>query len=271
MSLFSFSSRTSVKKAWSFTPGGMIWRLLPTPEGGFVGESRDPEKLQARFFHIDATHGETFWKDKAWAEPWWTGLESVFGSVVILHEYAKPDMPDHARIHAVDLRSGDLLWSSPDMTYAFATGDRIFALRSGMDRRVDVALDLRTGDVLEEYASEDPAFQELRRRASEASAMDLVQFPVPILGPDGRESEVIEGNGWMVVGAYEPVPGAEPPVLRQRLTVRDGTGRTLLTEVIHEQARAAVPDMFFTRNGMLYFLKNQRTLMAIVLPATSEQ
>lgn len=269
MSLFSFNPRTSVKKAWSFTPDGVIWRLLPTPEGGFVGEARDTERLQTRFFHIDGARGDAYWKGKSWAEAWWTGLETVFSSVVILHEFAKPDMPDHARIHVIDLRSGDLLWSAPDMIYSFATGDRIFALRAGTEGRVDVALDVRTGRVLEEYSFEDPAFQELRRRAGEESGVDLVQFPEPTSGPDGSESEVVEGNGWKVVGAYEPVTGAEPPMLRQRLTVYDEAGRILFREVIHEKARSAVPDLFFVRDGMLYYLKEQRTLTAVVLPGVT--
>jgi hypothetical protein len=50
------------------------------------------------------------------------------------------------------------------------------------------------------------------------------------------------------------------------LTILDGRRRPLMREIIHSEARARVPDTFFVWNGLLYFMKNQRSLTAVVLP-----
>lgn len=276
MPLFSFRSRSQLSPAWTYTPGGLLWRLLPTPSGRFVGESRDADELQVRFFHLNAVSGSVVWEDRTWAEPWWTGLEAVHRDVVLLHEYAKPDLPGHARMHSVDLEGGTLLWSAADLTFSFAFGDRIYATRSGFDERTVVALELRSGSVADEYGGDLQPVHELRALAEGERREDLLQFPEPSetddANPDGESStELIRGTAWTVVGTYEPLSGSKPPAFRQRLTILDNRSRPVFREVIHDEARARVPDTFFVWKGMLYFLKNQRTLTAVVLPRESKQ
>ncbi len=214
------------------------------------------------------------WKDRTWAEPWWTGLEAVHGDVVLLHEYAKPDLPEHARMHALDLESGELLWSAPDLTYSFAYGERVYATRSGFDERTVVALEIHTGSVADEYGGDLQPVHELRALAGQERRGELLQFPEPSemddANPDGESStELIRGSAWTVVGTYESIAGSNPPALRQRVTVLDERRRPLFREIIHDEARARVPDTFFVWNGMLYFLKNQRSLTAVALPQGS--
>jgi hypothetical protein len=211
------------------------------------------------------------WKDRSWAEPWWTGLEAVHGSLAILHEYVKPDMPDHGRIHAVELASGDLVWSAADVAYAAVSGDRLLATRLDSMDREQVVLDLRTGERLgaRDEASTADAWT-IEGDGVHATSKGL-QFPEPVPQPGGDPNgesmvEEIRGNGWTVRSIYEPMTSAGPLTLRQRLQVSDAEKRILLDQVIHAEARAVVPDTFFVWNGILYYLKEQRTLVAVRLP-----
>lgn len=271
MAFSLFGHRDRLSPLWSFAPGGLLWRLLPTASGGFVGESRDPEGLRVSFFHLDAATGSVLWKDRSWAEPWWTGLEAVHGSLAILHEYVKPDMPDHGRIHVVDLATGDLVWSAPDVAFAAISGDRLLATRLDSMDREQVILDLRTGERLgvRDRSAEVDAWS-LESDAAHATSAGL-QFPeqVPVRGGDPNGESMVEeirGGNWSVKGTYEPVAAAGPPTMRQRLQVADAVDRILLDQIIHAEARAVVPDTFFVWNGILYYLKEQRTLVAVRLP-----
>lgn len=271
MAFSLFGHRDRLSPLWSFTPGGLLWRLLPTASGSFVGESRDPQALRVSFFHLDAVRGTVLWKDRSWAEPWWTGLEAVHGSVAILHEYVKPDMPDHGRIHVVDLATGDLLWSAADVAFAAVAGDRMLATRLDSMDREQLVLDLRTGERL--GARERPADADAWSTVAEAvhATSKGLQFPEPVLLPGGDPNgesmiEVIRDGDWIVTGTYEPLPSAGPPTLRQRIRVADAEKRVLLDQIIHAEARAVVPDTFFVWDGILYFLKEQRTLVAVRLP-----
>ncbi|MCU0453703.1 MAG: DUF4905 domain-containing protein [Bacteroidetes bacterium] len=266
-----FGHRDRISPIWSFTPGGILWRLLPTTTGGFVGESRDSEALRVSFFHIEARSGAARWKDRAWGEPWWTGLETVHGSVAILHEFAKPDMPDHGRIHVVDLATGDLLWSAAELTFAAAAGDRLLATRLDAVDRQQLILDLRSG---EQVGLRDPSVDADEWTLSSGAlhaAAEALQFPEPIAPANGDPNggsteEEIRGNGWKVLGSYEVISAAGPLTMRQRLRVFDAKGRSVFDQVIHSSARSVVHDTFFVWDGILYFLKEQRSLVAVRLP-----
>lgn len=271
MAFTLFGHRDRLPTLWSFSPGGLLWRLLPTSFGSFVGETRDADALRVSFFHVDAATGDVRWRDRAWGEPWWTGLEAVHGSVAILHEYVKPDMPDHGRIHVVDLVSGDLLWTAPEMSFAAVSGDRLLATRlDTMDREQSI-LDLRTGATLGvRDLSMDVDEWTLAAGAVHAASAAL-EFPEPVSSPGGDPNggsfeEAIRGNGWSVKGSYEPVSAAGPLLMRQRLRVFDAEEKVLLDRVIHAEAHATVPDTFFVWNGILYYLKEQRSLEAVQLP-----
>ncbi len=266
-----FGHRDRLTPSWSFAPGGLLWRLLPTSAGGFVGESREPEALRVGFFHIDARTGAVRWKDKQWGEPWWTGLEAVHGTFAILHEFVKPDLPDHGRIHVVDIESGTLLWSAPDVAFAAVADDRLLATRLDTTGREQVIIDIRTGERLGVRDPEVDADEWTLASGVLHQASHALEFPEPAgLGdadPNGESmEEVIAGPGWTVRGTYEPLDAAGPLTMRQRLRVMDGNGRTMFDQIIHTSARAVVPDTFFVWGGILYFLKEQRSLVAVGLP-----
>ncbi len=103
-----------LEPAWEYKTKGILWRLLPSRDGYIVLEDRDVETKTVSFACIRASSGEICWDDVQFDERWWVNVEAIHEDVVLFHEYATPDMPDHKKITVVDLNNGRTLWSNDE-------------------------------------------------------------------------------------------------------------------------------------------------------------
>src|SRR5713101_5946050 len=112
MRWFTRGKTNEIRVAWQYTTGGKLWRLYPSASGRIVVEDRDVERKKVSFTCLDQMTGRVLWTDLQFAEKWWITIDSIYHDVLFLHEYATPDMPEHKKIHAVDVESGRLSWSN---------------------------------------------------------------------------------------------------------------------------------------------------------------
>lgn len=283
MDFLSIFRQPKLRKSWTYAPGSVIWSVRTTQDGFIVGEERDQQKLQARFFCLDAETGRVQWEGVTLPEPWWTGIDGIHQSVIFFHEFAKPDLPEHVRIHAVDSRTGDLLWSNQEIAFWFAFDGRVYATRMGYRAKLGLSVDVRTGGLIEEYGENLDGMQALRQKAiMEEAQTDSVGLPekldnlpdsplsekIRILlknSPFPASSEAIIAGDRAVVSAYEPVEGADVPLFRQRIWVIDEQGRLRFEALAHAAARMMLPDTYFVRRETLYYIESGRTLTAVRL------
>jgi len=135
---FSFFSKKSLKPSWSYSPQGIIWRILVGKRDHIVGECRDNEQKKATFFCLNGISGQPLWENKGMNEPWWVGIEAVHQDVVLVHGFEQPDMPGHRGIEAWKLETGEELWRNEETTYGklLAFNDSV-QLERGMRAEVD--------------------------------------------------------------------------------------------------------------------------------------
>jgi outer membrane protein assembly factor BamB len=146
---FLRSGRT-LHKTWTYSAGSYIWRVLPTSEGLFIGEERDPAARKASFFCLDAANGKVLWHHIPLGDGWWTGFAAAAQGVLLLHGYASPDLPQHLKIFAVDVRTGTPLWSNGSVTFAGVHRNEVHAATPTGEL---VVLDLKNGNPLPAHAS----------------------------------------------------------------------------------------------------------------------
>ena len=284
--------RESLSPAWEYRVRGVIWRLLPTERGQFVGEERDIEGKAVSFFCVRQDTGALQWGNLRLREPWWIGIEAVHNDLVLLHQYAVPDFPDHKKIHALDLSTGRLLWSNEDFKYLFAYGDNIYCSGELPDGPLYVELDSMSGRQNRELDAQE--VNALRRTIQYREPVD---FPVPFLNSEGDHVDVggtieklvagerriqfiefLQRNEFLAVAYYaaigndsDKLPG-EPlaePLMNQHFIIAEGrTGRVLFKEVLNSRASAAVPDSFFSLGDMLYSIAGKNVLKAFNLASS---
>jgi hypothetical protein len=262
---FLRSGRTP-HKTWTYSAGSFIWRVLPTPEGLFIGEERDPAARQASFFCLDAANGKVLWHHIPLGDGWWTGFAAVAQGVLLLHGYASPDLPQHLKIFAVDVRTGTPLWSDGSVTFTGVHGNEVHAATpSG----VPVVLDLKSGNPMPAPRS--------------APAMDgpdeSLQFPSPVdLGeavPGAKDllegepsgpAELLAAQGYLVVSYCLRAEAGSS--FTQNLAVIDPRKpKVVFSDRLLANTAVPVPDTCFARDGMLYYIQERRHLVGVRLPA----
>lgn len=286
MSIFSLHSSRTLKPAWSYTAPGLVWRLLLSSSGTCVGETRDQKKKEVVFFALNALTGKVLWDNRAFDEQWWIGIEAVTNEVLLLHKYVQPDRPEHKGILAVELTSGEQVWAHDDVAYWFSHEDKIFAYRTLFERRVGCEFDVHTGELLREYDKDLDTLMSLRRSALSESDQEGLMFPQ--IATESEEDpriascirkEVSHGLlrgdveyirwGDLLLYNYHMQSGFKAQkelLLENQFHIVDlKSGGNLFSEILSHDSHAPVPDSFFVKDGVAYFVKDQTTLMAIPL------
>ena len=275
--------RPTIAPAWEFKTNGILWRLLPSVDGLFVGEDRDVDAKSVSLFCLDQRTGAVQWKDVQLKERWWISLEIVHENVVLACEFATPDMPDFKTIHALDLSTGKPLWQNDEARLLFAHGDCVYACKETYETRIFFEIDLNSGTMLREL---DAQYIEVLRETIAANHAESMEFPVTldlssiedsrlrqeigkvtnrarVIGP----AECIDKGDVLVLAYYNDI-STNPlqQVLRQELFLVDkGKARSMYRDVISSNSIKAVPDAFFSRENFIYYIKDKRILRAIDL------
>jgi hypothetical protein len=286
MNFFSFFRSGRLTPDWSYVAHGIVWRLLFTGKGRIVGECRDQEKKTVSFFCLDEESGKPVWQDLRLDEEWWVGIEAVLGDTLVLHGFASPDMPEHRGIRAYDVESGTLRWRNNDATYWFGAGDRLFAYRDFFERRVGYEIELGTGELKTTFDQSLQELHEIRRQVAEAEPATDMTLP-EILSEGSVEpaihafvSRLTKGKG--IAGNIEFIRASDILAFNYHLRARGGAAQTplfenhlyvyryphgtrLFSDVTARGLKAQVPDAFFIRRRRLFYVKDQRTLIALRL------
>jgi hypothetical protein len=284
VNLFTLFRLKRLKPAWEFETDALIWRIFFTPLNTIVGESRNQSIKSTSFFCVDAHSGNPLWKNVKFDEPWWIGIEKVHDRWLILHGYARPDMPEHRGIRAVEIETGKVLWRNDDLSFWFGQHEKLYAHKYLFEKRIGYELDIKTGAVLNEYSDNLDVLHELRKSILQKTSDDQngIIFPELLCTGQGESSidtaiqritdgKALEGwiefvlhNGLLLVSYYQKDHSAQSPSLKSILTVYDIENmKTLFKEIIVEGLQAPSQDTFFVKDDFVYFIKNQTTLTAL--------
>jgi hypothetical protein len=281
MSIFSILRAGRLTPSWEYRTRGILWRLLPGP-GYFVGEDRDHHTRTTSFFCLDEATGIPRWENLRFDEQWWISIETLHGSTVFLHHFARPDLPDQKQVIALDATTGATLWKNEEYKLLFTHQDSVYVAKDMFEGRLIRELDLRTGELQREFKDEPEYVNVLRETASQAIGSN-VEFPRPLsefgdtsdevvkaLAESAGEAEVIRSERHWIVGFYtQAASDSGQRTFDQRLMVFDReTGEIVHEEVIARNARAVVPDQFFLRDNVLFYVKNQNLMRAVNLLKT---
>jgi hypothetical protein len=282
--LFSLFRLKQLKPVWEFSPGALVWKILFTSRNTIVGEAREQSSKSTKYFCIDSFSGKVLWKEKEYNEPWWIGIETVYDKWIILHGFARPDMPEHRGIRIVDLDTGALLWRNDDVTYWFIYDQKLYAYKYLFEKRIGYKIDMKTGALLHEYSENVDELHELRKLAQQSHTDLQTDLLFPELFTETKNDPRIDGlvrriikinaledsievlvqNNILFVSYYQREEKSQDSALRNIFTVYDvREGRTLFTEVLLQHVQVPSPDAFFVKDKFVYFIKNQNTVTAL--------
>lgn len=281
MKLQTIFRRRTLDPLWEYATTGAIWRVLPSGNAHIAGEERDRNAKRTSFFVIDSVTGRELWHRDDFGEEWWIGIEVIAGETMYLHKYAKPDMPEHRGIIAVDMKSGRTLWSDEDRSLLHASSASVFVGNNTPGGREVFELEGKTGRELRAWGA-DLSGVRAAVAASEPVASTMPQLPeirtgagrsdddpalLPHLPPNTVPASVefLRTDRFLLV-SYHEVTGGDPdhPLYRNCLTMVDShSGTALWRETLNDNVSAIAPISFFVVDGILFFIREYRTLVAV--------
>jgi hypothetical protein len=279
MKLLEPLSFNTMRPAWRFEPGGIIWRVVPAGVELLLGEARATPTKEVSFFCTDLSSGTPLWDRREFGFGWWTGIEAVVDGVALIHGFASPDMPQHRGLVAVDLRSGREIWSRPDARFLGTSGGLLVVDSGAGELALRLDLDLRTGYI---RRSRPSAGAPTRAELDDPMEQNAAQFPRPMNDPDGVDAavaalvgdhcpssdlaappEVLEAGG-MIVFSYHEVLGAGARTSRNVLKVLDAHRRKVLfEEVLDAEVGSPAPESFFLLDARVIYVRERRVLTAL--------
>ena len=286
MKILSFFTHPQRSLDWSYTSSANIWRLLFSETGRIIGENRNQDRKQVTFFCLNEPTGDKIWENLATDEPWWVGIEAVQKQMLLLHGFAQPDLPQHKGIQAFDLESAERKWENKELAFWFGYQNTVYAFKTMFERRIGYALDLNTGKILQEFDDTFDELQPVRKLAQEELQTDEYKFPevFHLADSDQMVKAVMEKltNSGRVVGDIEFVRDREYLLFNYYVHEKTSTpdslslennfeivkiesGQKVFSVRLLSGAKAPVPDSFFVKDNVVYFIKDQRTLSALRL------
>lgn len=282
--MLSSFQKKKLSPLWKFNPPGKIWKILFADSSLLLGEARNIDLKSASFFCIDSETGTPLWSDLRFAEAWWVGIDGVHCGVVFFHEFAKPDLPEHKSICAVDLRSGKILWTNTDASFFFAYSGFVYAERKMFEKRIALKLSLSTGELREEIDDPDALMSLRQLSVRESGKDDDVLYP-ELLAEDEKGSRRdflsrhIDFDQWRslesietpthVVASFHAVTNLNmsesPAFTNQLLILEKSTAKKVFADTLNAYTKAIVPDSFFVRNETVYYVKEYSSLVAVKL------
>jgi hypothetical protein len=273
-----------LKPHWSFSTTHVLWRFLVSHHGLILGEDRDTDAKTVTFFCIDMRTGAVLWNGKSFGESWWIGIEALVGERLYLHGFAKPDMPEHHGLIALDATTGVEAWHNPEISFYAADADRVIGYRDLFERRIFEQFDAATGASLGELAAADADTAEMRLHtfgrtdftypepvSPEADEREVIASALARhgAGPDALQTaEFAHTGSHLVISAHLPHPavqGRAPQLKNILCVVNADTVREDFFDVLNADTPYPVPDSFFIDGDILYYIKEKNTLFAVPL------
>ena len=279
-----FRLKRRLKPIWEFSTGVLIWRIFISSQNTIVGETRNQEEKSTSFFCVNGRTGKSLWKKIEFDEPWWIGIETVYDKWIILHRFARPDMPEHRGIYLVELATGKPLWRNDDLTFWFVYDQKLYAYRYIFEKRLGYEIDINTGGVLNEYVDNLDVLHELRKQILQNKLESIESTLYPELYSQNQADskaatiilEAIGKNaleGWveylfreniLVVNYYRKEKSSASTKLENILIVYNTERKEKwFNEIILKGVQIPSPGSFFVRDGFVYFIKDQTTLTAL--------
>lgn len=283
MTFFIFG-KWHVNPLWRFQASGTIWRILFSPNDFIIGEERDQDRKIVRLFAINAADGKVLWVERELPEPWWTEIEACTESTIFVSEYAQPDLPIHAGITALDLQTGEVLWRNPGVTFYFELTGALIVKKEEITGTRFLKLGAQTGEVLEDYGArvdEVLALRALNQQENDVQLpfpyrgdaegleelRSLIQSILPKQGQRG-DVELLPADPYVVLSFHvvdSKTEDGEERLAQRLMVINRDSSKVVFAHTLLNDARYPAMQSFAVRKGILYFIENRDTLVAVNL------
>jgi len=239
---------------------GIIWRIeIDETTSTLCLEVRNTEDKQVSFASINLTNGITNFKELTTPERWLTGMEAVYNGVLLLHHYQSEKSPVHKAIVAIDVTTGNTLWSN--YTYAFdsltVNGPIVYNIQ--VQPKKLLLADVKTGTALRSF--EHLIDSEILNNIIAPQLLPNSALPQQLkIEPHGNIIHYLEYNKLIIVSLHTFNVG----LLQQHIYILDGAD-VVYEDILNTDIQKLQPEAFIVHKNCLIYIKNRSELKVINL------
>ncbi|CUS85492.1 DUF4905 domain-containing protein [Candidatus Kryptobacter tengchongensis] len=288
-----FLSRKKLKPFWIFkSPEKFrIWKIFPTRFDKILCELRDLEKRLVKFICLSTKNGERVWENLNIDEMWWVQISDSDEDLFFLCEFKRPDFPIQGKIYAVDSETGKILWENSEYNFLFALNGKVYTVKNLIEQRFFFELDSRTGEVIQEFGESPEFINELRELKSESMNFIETSLPFDEYHPDYNHlsenikpfienadlrfpPEILTKRNFAIIN-YHTLNKSKLPLEAEKFSsilkiINLNENKLIYEDVLYSDLSSFIPDAFFCKDDLVFYVKNQSELIAIKLPISYE-
>lgn len=237
---------------------GVIWRLeIDEISDTICIETRDETEKLVSFSSIGLNDGKVHFKELTTEERWLTGIETVYDSVLLLHNYFSQNGPLHKGIIAINAITGETLWSNYTHAFETLTKDGPILYNTQIHPKKLYLADVHTGATTRVY--EPTVNTAIKNNIIAPEIADATAFTAP-LPPFGNSVQYLDYNHYRIVSLHSIQAGT----LQQWLFVMDGAGK-VYEDLLNTDIQKLQPESFILHKHRLIYIKNKSELKIIKL------
>ena len=268
--------------------GALIWQLMFTETGDLIGQKRFSSNRRTLFFGIEPITGRVFCDDYLLIDAvqgvpagdgWFTGIETTCGGLVYCY-VCLPHSPEHKGIWCIDFKTGQVVWSRPDIAFIANLGDEFLVCQTsyfgGFPEQQFLFVDSLAGLEISKPALDAAQVKAIREAVVPEELRQKIILPGVIM--DGLPEELfpLDGFNWpetcrwesIVYGALTAVALHEQPLLTAlwRSSIKVWRRGSLVYEdCMEEVADKPCLNNFLIQGDNLYYLREREELLCVAL------
>jgi hypothetical protein len=263
---------------FTFSQKGNIWRMFFNDPGIAAGETRDIDSKNTYFFSLDSVNRKVLFRELQLEEKWWVSVCGINSNFVFVSGYKKPDMPELQGITAISLAGGTIQWKKDDLVFFSADDRHVYAYKQLFETKKYYVLQAETGN--QEYEASVETILEAKAEWESGQYKDFI-YPgsiPPLNGIRGLTLDVkIEGpveyarfKNYIIYNYHADLGVDIRDITRKRLSNRlfifdIASNRNVYKEVLNHTVSSYVPDSFFIRKDRLFYVKEKKELVCVLL------
>lgn len=277
-------NKNKINGEWEINFLHPIWRVSPNHQNCIITEVRNITEKNVSFNCVEATTGQLKWNNIQLSQKWWIGVEGIFGDVLILHEYERPDLPAHQKIIAIDINTGNTLWSNDEMVFVSSNNNFIVASRKSFNSTQNYKLNLLTGELICELDE-----NEFRTTLEDLKTQELLYYRIPFeysidqlpnvtvqkfIQQKNKKNEIVEPievfrypeNDFNVIGYSKNVSNSiSTPMYDEYIDVLGNKAKNIYSDKIVSGVNLPVIPKYFVKNNFLFYIKDKTILKGVKL------
>lgn len=253
---------------------GQLWKILPGQYNLIVVECRNSQTRKVSFSAVDALKGTILWTVASPMDEWWTTMKEVTEGHVVLIAYNNPDMPEPKGVSVLDLKTGKVKWTLPEVQYVQSDKEGVLINEGTVDSASYRKMAWQTGHLLQAVNLKD-LFKGFNKKEKNPSLKYPYHFDVEnefhskvkdfihqvTQDNTNHMIEYLEEREKLVISYYL----CEADVYTNKLCVTDDEGKLLSIHTLVTDAKGIGLDTFFVLSNVLIFIQNKDTLVIIEL------